>query len=72
MAEEKREKFDAKRICIYPKDIQILTGKSECSAPKIMARLKENLSKDKHQVITIKEFCEYMGFNIEEVKPLIK
>jgi hypothetical protein len=37
MVEGKKEKFEAKRICIYPKDVQILTGKSERSVCKIIA-----------------------------------
>ena len=72
MDEEKTTKIEERRICIYPKDIQILTGKSERSARKIIAKLRLIHSKVKHQVITIKEFCNYIGMEEEEVKKILK
>jgi hypothetical protein len=72
MGEEKNTKIEAKRICIYPKDVQILTGKSERSARKIIAKLKLMHSKDKHQFISVKEFCDYAGLEEMEVKKLLK
>lgn len=71
MGEVKNMKIEAKRICIYPKDIQILTGKSERSARKIVAKLRIIYSKDKHQVIAVKEFCDYMGLEEMEVRKLL-
>ncbi|HEY4788207.1 MAG TPA: hypothetical protein VIH57_19270 [Bacteroidales bacterium] len=72
MGEEKNTKIEAKRICIYPKDVQILTGKSERSARKIIAKLRLIHSKDKHQFISVKEFCDYAGLEETEVKRLLK
>ena len=72
MGEEKTMKIEAKRICIYPKDVQVLTGKSERSARKIIAKLRLIHSKDKHQFISVKEFCDYAGLEEMEVKKLLK
>ena len=57
-----------KRICIYAKDIQLLTGKSERYARKIVAQVRQHCAKSKDQLITIKEFCDFMHLNEQEVK----
>lgn len=60
------------RICIYPKDVQIVTGKSERYGRTIIKKIKENLNKESHQLVTIDEFCDFMGFEISKVQGLIK
>ncbi len=60
------------RLCIYNKDIQLITGKSERSCRKIIAQIRKLYNKQKHQSITIDEFCQYQGLNCEEVKKQIK
>ena len=59
------------RICIYPKDVQVVTGKSERYGRTIIKTIKEQLNKETHQLVTIDEFCDFMGFNVEEVKSSI-
>jgi len=61
-----------KRICIYPKDVQIVTGKSERYGRNIIKMIKESLSKEKHQLVTIDEFCVFMGLEVSKVEGLIK
>lgn len=61
-----------KRICITTTDVMFVTGKSDRQARNIINDIKEHLGKAKHQVVTIKEFCDYMGITEEEVKPFIK
>ena len=60
-----------KRICIYPQDIQLITGRGERYGRKIIKTIKENLNKQKHQLVTIDEFCEYMGLEKNKVEDLI-
>jgi len=55
------------RIVIYTADIMVLTDKSESYARKEIQNLKKALQKEKHQKVTIKEYCQYYGFNIDEV-----
>jgi len=52
------------RACIYPKDIQCITGRSERYGRKLLNDIKAHFGKEQHQFITIKEFSEYSG--IEE------
>ncbi len=60
-----------KRICIYAKDVMLVTGRTERYGRKILKEIKEDLKKKKHQLVTIREFCDYMGLEIEEVEKLI-
>jgi len=59
------------RICIYPKDISIITGKSERYGRKLIEKIKKELSKGENQFVSIQDFCEYTGLKIELVEPLI-
>ena len=61
-----------KRICIYPKDVQVVTGKSERYGRTIIKMIKERLNKEAHQLVTVDEFCDYMGLEISKVEGLIK
>jgi len=60
-----------KRICIYPKDIQLITGRSERYGRKLLQTIRENLDKESHQFITIDEFSEYTGIKEEIVKQFL-
>lgn len=55
------------RICIYPKDIQRITGRSERYGRNIISEMKLKLKKKPHQYITIHEFAEYSGLDLELV-----
>ncbi|MFT3752875.1 MAG: hypothetical protein QM800_08350 [Paludibacter sp.] len=63
--------MEVKRICIYPKDIQRITGKSERYGRLLLARIREQNEKDEHQFVTVDEFCIYTGLKIEQVAPFI-
>jgi hypothetical protein len=60
------------RLCIYPKDIMIITGRSERYARKILRKLKLQLGKKPHQFISIKEFAEHFGLDENEIKKVIQ
>ena len=60
------------RICIYPKDVQVVTGKSERWGREIIKKIKTQFSKQDHQLVTIDEFCQYMGLNSNDVKHLLR
>ena len=61
-----------KRICIYTSDVMLITGKSERQARNIINDIKAYFRKEKHQMITIKEYCEYSGLKVEDVTGYIK
>jgi hypothetical protein len=59
------------RLCIYPKDVQLITGKSERYSRMLLQKVKEKFSKEEHQFVSIEEFCSYTGLKIEQVQPLL-
>jgi DNA-directed RNA polymerase specialized sigma subunit len=58
-------------MVIYAKDIQRITRRSERYAYKVQAAIRKKLGKEKHQLITITEFCAYLGLPEEEVRNLL-
>ncbi|MFN8266966.1 MAG: hypothetical protein U0T69_13960 [Chitinophagales bacterium] len=60
------------RVCIYPKDIQLITGKSERWGREIIKRIKEKYNKEDHQLVTIDELCSYLGIEPEMVRKLLR
>lgn len=59
------------RLCIYTKDIQRITGKSERYSRDLLLKIKIHLDKRDHQLVTVEEFCTYMGLPFESVQPFI-
>lgn len=60
-----------KRICIYPKDIARITGKSYRQSLRIHHTIKKLNGKQRHQVVTVEELCAYLGVEQERVKDVI-
>jgi hypothetical protein len=61
-----------KRICIYPKDVQIITGRSLRYCQELIKDIKVLLQKERHQTVTIKEFCDYMDIPFEDINDMIQ
>ena len=59
------------RITIYPKDIQLITGKSERYGRDLLKKIRDHFKKEDHQLITVEEFCNYTGLKIEQVSNLL-
>jgi hypothetical protein len=59
--------MELKRVIIYSKDIEVITGRSGRYARKIMARIRRHLGKQRHQLVSLGEFCAYMGLPEEEI-----
>lgn len=49
------------RLVIYPKDVQMLTGKSFRSSQILLQNIRISLQKAKGQFITFAEFCQFTG-----------
>lgn len=64
-------KLESIRLCIYPKDVQLITGKSERYSRMLLQKVKEKFSKEEHQFVSIEEFCNYTGLKVEQVQPLL-
>jgi hypothetical protein len=54
---------ELKRVVIYPKDIQFITGQSESTCRKIIRDIKLKLGKSKEEYVTIDEFCAHKGID---------
>jgi hypothetical protein len=57
-----------KRVVIYPKDIMQITGKSERYSREILRKIKTLHNKQKHQLVSLQEFCDFIGLNTSEVE----
>lgn len=55
------------RLCIYPKDVQRITGKSERYSRMLLQKIKASLGKERNQFITIKEFSNFTGVEEKSV-----
>lgn len=59
------------RLCIYPKDIQRITGKSERYSRDLIHKIKKSLNKSEHQMLSVQEFCIYIGLSPDAVREFI-
>ena len=60
-----------RRIAIHPKDVEVLTGKGLRASQKMLEAIKKELGRKKHQMITVTEFCTYVGFDETLVRDTI-
>jgi len=60
-----------KRVCVYPKDVQRITGRSEKYARRLLNTIRQNLNKQSYQFVTIEEFAQHVGIDIETVMQFI-
>lgn len=59
------------RIVIYPQDVALITGRSDRYGRMIIKRIKKQLGKESHQLITIQEFANYMAIEIEIIEAVL-
>jgi len=60
------------RACIYPKDIQCLTGRTERYGRKLLNEIKVHFGKQPYQFITSEEFADYSGIKLEIVNEYLQ
>lgn len=60
-----------RRICIYPKDIARITGKSYRQSLRTYNTIKKVRGKQPHQLLSTEEVCEYLGLDKEQIKAVI-
>ncbi len=64
-------KTKASRLCIYPKDVQLITGKSYKQSRLLLKKVKIHFGKSADQFVSVPEFCDYTGLSLEEVSALL-
>jgi ATP-dependent Zn protease len=62
---------ESKRLCIYPKDIQRITGKSYRQSIRLLQKMRKKLNKLEDELVSIEEFCQFTSLKIEQVEPFI-
>ena len=55
------------RKIIYPKDVAAITGKNYRTSWILLAKIKKHFGKESHHVVTVDEFCTFMGIRQESV-----
>ena len=60
------------RLCIYPKDVQVITGKSERYGRSLIRKIKDANNKPLKNLVSIEEFCSYTGLEKSSVLQLMK
>lgn len=60
-----------KRMVIYARDIENITGRKERAARLLLQRIRKAFGKKAGQFVSVTEFCEYTGLNLEEVRSFL-
>lgn len=60
-----------KRIVIYARDIENITGRRERTSRLLMQRIRKAYGKKPGQFISISEFCSFVGLKEEEVRQFL-
>ena len=56
-----------RKLIIRNGDVQRILEVTERQARNKMRQIRHYFKKEKHQVITVKEFCDYLGLQYEDV-----
>lgn len=49
-----------KRLVIYAKDVEMITGRRRRAAQDILRKIRIFYKKEKNDLVTVDEFCEFM------------
>ena len=63
-------KIKSRRICITSNDVKLVTGQSYRQSLRLLHKVANSLNKTM-KFVTIQEFCNYTGLNIEQVEKTI-
>lgn len=55
------------RICLYPKDVAALTGRSYDAAKRLVRRARQAAGKPAGALVTVQDFCRLTGLDEAEV-----
>lgn len=55
------------RICIYPKDVAALTGRSYDAAKRLLRRARAAAGKPAGALLTVADFCHHTGLDEQQV-----
>ena len=55
------------RVCVFPKDVQRITGRSERYGRLLLHQIRSHFDKKSYQFITAEEFSEFTGIDLKTV-----
>lgn len=55
--------MEIKRVVVYSKDVEILTGYKGRTARRLLQKIREHNGKKRGDLVTVTEFCEYTGID---------
>jgi hypothetical protein len=60
------------RVVVYPRDIENITGRRPRTAARILQQIRNLNKKEKRQLITVKELCDYLKVPEEVIRPFLE
>ena len=60
------------RVCIFPKDVQRITGRSERYGRLLLHQIRKHFDKQPQQFVTANEFAGFTGIDLETVEEYLK
>lgn len=61
-----------RRLDIFLADIRLISACSDTTASRKLKECRDALGKPDHQVVTIKEYCTYFGYDYTEVLKMLQ
>lgn len=61
-----------KRVVLFPRDVENITGRSGRTARQLLQKIRESLGKSKNEFITIKEFSLFTGIEEDLIKDFLQ
>jgi hypothetical protein len=60
-------KTQNERLCIYPKDVKCITGKSYRQSIRLLQKIRKDLNKLQNEFVSIEGFCQYTSLKIKQI-----
>ena len=60
-----------KRVVVYAKDVENITGRKERAARKILQKIRDTFGKSKDGFVTVREFSLYTGIDEDLVREFL-
>ncbi|EMS34055.1 hypothetical protein C943_03871 [Mariniradius saccharolyticus AK6] len=61
-----------KRCVIYPKDVMVLTGRSQRYSQALLCKIRKLCKKDPDQFVTLTEFSRFSGIPEDDIERLLQ
>jgi hypothetical protein len=60
------------RLVLYPKDVQLITGRGLRYAQRILRIIRKKYGKTQDQFVTVEEFCEVSGLTPRQIEAYLR